>query len=300
MSPKINFCLLTFSGCRFDVFQASNARVLKSFRKVYSAQSPANSTLPAHFSFFQGILPNAKENVPYFNRFSKQLIGVAEVGETNVVKNCLLSVRSDINLLAGLKELNFEIVGSAAMPVLQHKLLTQDFDRFMFTESSAENRWAINPAPVNRTAAKSSAINPSVADSSADKQIAFVQQSLPSDRPFFSFINFAETHDDELAARREAQTFKSSDGLRLFGTNNRAVQKTEFFERQVAAVEELDKKLPSLFSKLPGNTIVIACGDHGTAMGEDGWWGYGHNHPSVLEVPLCIFRVDGKPIDGAN
>jgi arylsulfatase A-like enzyme len=68
---------------------------------------------------------------------------------------------------------------------------------------------------------------------------------------------------------------------------------SEAYWHQVEAVEFLDSRLPRLFDGLPGNTIVVVCGDHGEAMGEDGFWGHAVNHPKVQEVPIAIFRLDG-------
>ena len=34
----------------------------------------------------------------------------------------------------------------------------------------------------------------------------------------------------------------------------------------------------------------------GEAFGEDGFWGHAVNHPTVHEVPIAIFRLDGAPV----
>lgn len=62
------------------------------------------------------------------------------------------------------------------------------------------------------------------------------------------------------------------------------------------AVEFLDTRLQRLFVGLPGHTIVVLCGDHGEAFGEDGYWGHAVNHPTVQEVPIAIFRLNGAPV----
>ena len=66
---------------------------------------------------------------------------------------------------------------------------------------------------------------------------------------------------------------------------------------QVEAIEYLDGQLGALFRALPDNTVVVVCGDHGECFGEDGYWGHGVHHAKVYEVPLGIFRLDGRPIE---
>lgn len=223
-------------------------------------------------AMFQGMLPNSPDNHPYLNRFVRQLTGVVGVGGTEVVKNCLLPVQSDVSLLEGYKQQGYKIIGAGAMNWFQQEPLRKDFDEFLFTGTNAR------------------------------KQIEFIHEKLPTDQPFFAFINFGETHAP-FSYEGKPEPCPVDVRARLINWpprqkfGSKVGRKSQAFEHQMEAAEYLDKQLPVLFSKLPKDTVVIVCGDHGEAFGEDGYWGHGHNHRSVLEVPLTIFRLDGASLN---
>lgn len=265
-----NFLLLTYDSCRYDALMVAGTPVLDSYAEIVSAQSPANFTYPAHQAFFSGILPNTINSLPYFNRFIRQLLGLIDVGETNVVKDSYVKVKSNVNLIAGLAAAGFQTVGAGAMNWFQQECLTTGFQKFLFTGTDA------------------------------DAQIDFLLNNIDMSRNFFGFINFGETHapftykgkKDVCPVDVRARLIKwpPSKGSGPVGQANEA------FGHQVEAAEFLDSKLARLFSSVPPNTIVVLCADHGECFGEDGYWGHGFNHPKVLEVPLAIFRLDGKAI----
>jgi arylsulfatase A-like enzyme len=39
------------------------------------------------------------------------------------------------------------------------------------------------------------------------------------------------------------------------------------------------------------SALVIVCSDHGTAYGEDGYFGHRHAHPVVMHVPYAHFLM---------
>jgi hypothetical protein len=59
-----------------------------------------------------------------------------------------------------------------------------------------------------------------------------------------------------------------------------------------AALEYVDAQLPPLFAALQRRCsgIGIICSDHGTAYGEDGYFGHRLGHPVVWTVPYTEFR----------
>lgn len=264
-----NILLLTYDSCRFDVLQAANTPVLDSFGVVRSARTSATFTYAAHLAFFAGILPNCPEDLPYYNRFTKQLMGLVQVGETNVVKDSLIRLRSERNVMSALAREGYQTVGAGAMNWFRQATLTDGFEKFAFTETDA------------------------------NAQIDFLLAEIDPARPFFGFINFGETHfpfsyegkngSCPVDVRARRMTWPPIQGDEPVGKDSLA------FEHQALAAEFLDKRLPRLFSGLPDNTIVILCADHGEAFGEDGYWGHGVSHPTVWEVPLAIFRIDGRP-----
>jgi membrane-anchored protein YejM (alkaline phosphatase superfamily) len=268
MSPS-NFLLLTYDSCRYDVLVEARTPVLDSFSEIFSAQTPANYTYAAHLSFFVGMLPNVSDDIEYYNRFTRQLMGLMEVGETNVAKNALVRLESAWNLPMAFMNHGYQTIGAGAMNWFRQHTLSQGFDRFRFTGTDA------------------------------DAQIDFLLGARDADRPFFGFINFGETHAPFSYAGKEgvcpvdvrARNIRWPP--REVGPVGRA---NEAFEHQKLAAEFLDGRLPRLFSGIPDNTVVVLCADHGECFGEDGYWGHGFNHPQVLEVPLAIFRLDGLPV----
>ena len=60
-----------------------------------------------------------------------------------------------------------------------------------------------------------------------------------------------------------------------------------------AALAYVDAHLPTLFQAIRrrGPTVVIICSDHGTAYGEDGYWGHRLAHPVVWTVPYAEFLL---------
>lgn len=58
-------------------------------------------------------------------------------------------------------------------------------------------------------------------------------------------------------------------------------------ESQLEALAYVDRHLPPLFTALRRRAplLAIICSDHGTAYGEDGYWGHRLAHPVIWEVP---------------
>lgn len=265
-----SFLLLTYDSCRYDVLLDAHTPVLDSYAQIVRAQTPANFTFAAHQAFFVGILPNALDPVPYANRFTRQLLRLGEVGEAPVLKPARTTVASDENLVAGLRTLGYQTVGAGAMNWFRQRSLTDCFERFRFTGTDA------------------------------DGQIDYLLSELDPSRPFFAFLNFGETHDPYDYAGKPDPCPVEIQSRRIEWPPVRngvpVGRDCPAWWHQREAAEFLDSRLPRLFAALPPETIVILCGDHGEAFGEDGYWGHGVNHPTVLEVPLSIFRLDRRPL----
>ena len=262
-----SYLLVTYDSCRLDVLQAAHTPVLDSYAQIVAAQTPANFTYAAHQAFFVGMLPNALEPLPYYNRFIHQLLALGAVGEIHVVdKACAHRVDSDVNLVAGLSAAGYQTVGAGAMNWFKQTALTRWFEKFSYTGTDAE------------------------------AQIDYLRREIDPSRPFFGFVNFGETHDPfDFKGKPDHCPIEVQSRLIEWPPvqNGRPVGRhSEAWGHQVRSAEFLDAQLPRLFDGLPGSTTVILCGDHGEAFGEDGYWGHGVNHPSVLTVPLAIFRLD--------
>ena len=68
-------------------------------------------------------------------------------------------------------------------------------------------------------------------------------------------------------------------------------------QRQVDAVQYLDRVIEELFDLVPRNTYITITSDHGELFGEDGYFGHGPiQHEKVFEVPLWKARSMIYPI----
>ncbi len=268
--PLAHILLLTYDSCRYDVLRAAETPNLDAHAKIRSAQAPATFTYASHSAFFVCILPNCDDDIEYYNRHTKQLIGLIDVGEKGVAKESLFQVRSERNIVTGLRDLGYQTVGAGAMNWFRQSGLREGFQDFRFTRTDA------------------------------GAQIDFVLSKLDPSEPFFGFINFGETHAPytfagkpdrcpvDVQARRMVWPPVQGDGP--VGRDNPAV------EHQVRAAAYLDAQLSRLFSSLPGDTVVVLTADHGECFGEDGYWGHAVSHPMVWTVPLAIFRLGGADI----
>ncbi|MCW2923398.1 MAG: Methyltransferase type 11 [Thermoleophilia bacterium] len=270
MEAPPNVLLLTFDSCRYDALEAAHTPVLDSFADVLPARSPASYTYAAHHSFFAGLLPNCDQPIPFYNRFTRQLLGLRGVGETAVAAGALIDVASDCNLVTGFRDEGWQTVGAGAMNWFRQATLTTGFQHFRWTGTDA------------------------------DAQVDHLLDHVDPRRRFFGFINFGETHAPfsyagksgacPVDVRARIMGWPPQRGSGPVGRDNPA------WAHQVEAAEFIDRRLARLFSALPAHTVVIACGDHGECFGEDGFWGHGVDHPVVYEVPLAIFRLDGESV----
>jgi arylsulfatase A-like enzyme len=65
----------------------------------------------------------------------------------------------------------------------------------------------------------------------------------------------------------------------------------ELRQRQIGAIEYLDRVIEALFDKVPEDTWITITADHGELFGEAGYFGHGPiMHEKVFEVPF----VEGK------
>lgn len=261
----MNFLLLTYDSCRYDVLVDADTPILDSYSSIHRAEAPANFTFASHQAFFVGILPNVKENIPYYNRFRKQLLGLLGVGEGQVNRCAYTKTKSNWNLVQGLRDEGYQTIGAGAMNWFRQESLTSGFENFLLTGTDA------------------------------GKQIDYLLENIDVNRPYFGFINFGETHapytfdgrDDPcpVDVRARKMNWPPVESGKV-GRDNEA------YRYQMEAAEYLDQQLPRLFNQLAGETTVILTADHGDCFGEDGYWGHGINHAMVFEVPLAIFTLN--------
>jgi hypothetical protein len=99
---------------------------------------------------------------------------------------------------------------------------------------------------------------------------------LPRGRRLFLFVNVSALHQPNC--------------IFVDGTTEDSAQ------TQQAALAYVDSCLPPLFAALTARAplLCIVFSDHGTAYGEDGYWGHRLCHPVVWTVPYAEFIL---PVD---
>jgi membrane-anchored protein YejM (alkaline phosphatase superfamily) len=279
---EMNVVLVTFDSCRFDSMKRANTTSLDRFGEIYSAWSPATYTLPAHISFFAGIFPMVNENIPYLNRFTKQLISMRKAGQaldSAKSRRTISLPASDHDMIYGLRKSGFYTVGTASATWFAKKVLTQNFQDFKFKQAM-----------------------------SATEQCNFVLKKLSSKsakKPFFAFMNFIETHTPYMhyGSDREQYSMQARDFMSFPPREDIYLKESKghlLHQAQILAVEHLDKIMGEFLLQLPKNTFVIVTADHGEAFGEDGFWGHGIYHPTVMNVPMMCFMLNGEKPLGDN
>lgn len=268
-----NYLLITFDSCRYDSLLQALTPNLDKYGKIYSAWSPATYTLPAHMSFFTGILPMVHEEVPYLNRFTKQLFkmhkGGANLGGEKGEKTVQISA-SKKDMIDGLNKKGFYTVGSGAANWFDKDVLVQNYQDFKYIRAQ-----------------------------SAEAQCNYILNKLKNNaksKRFFAFINFYETHTPYMhyGDDRQEYAMNARDHVQfppVEDLEKKLSYGAKLHKAQISAAEHLDKVMGDFLPQLPKNTMVILTADHGEAFGEDGMWGHGVYHPTVLNVPMMAFEL---------
>ena len=110
---------------------------------------------------------------------------------------------------------------------------------------------------------------------STEMQVALAERILDTqDQRVFLFINISAIHQPNCIFTPGA----TKDTL----------------ETHMNALGHVDAHLPPLFAALRrrGPALVIMCSDHGTAYGEEGYFGHRLAHPVVMTVPYAEFILE--------
>jgi membrane-anchored protein YejM (alkaline phosphatase superfamily) len=277
---EMNLLLITFDSCRFDSMKRANTPHLDRLGEIYSAWTSATYTLPAHISFFTGIFPMVNDDIPYLNRFTKQLVTMKKAGQavdSAKSRRTISLPASGHDMIYGLRKSGFYTVGAGSATWFAKHVLTQNFQDFKFKQAM-----------------------------SATEQCNFVLKKLSSKsakKPFFAFMNFIETHTPYMhyGSDREEYSMQARDFMTFPPREDTYLKESKghmLHQAQISAVEHLDKIMGQFFELLPKNTLVIITADHGEAFGEDGFWGHGVYHPTVMNVPMMCFMLNGeKPLN---
>ncbi len=261
---EMNVVLITFDSCRWDSYERADMRFLNQHCPARKAYSQATFTYAAHLAMFQGLLPNTKEALAYYNRYTRQLIRIANRG---VGPSSLISFQAGTeDIVTGFRGAGYFTLGLGAMEWFRHPHLTRNFEQFFNIGIHAQN------------------------------QVDILLDRTKQNRPFFALVNFGETHDPYTIGYEHRVPYSSTSRARQNNLSAGTFDE-EGWKKQSLCCQYLDTQVSAIFRHLLATTretIFIVCGDHGECFGEDGMFGHGFYHPKIMEVPLAIFDFHGE------
>ena len=137
-----------------------------------------------------------------------------------------------------------------------------------------------------------------------DMRAMLKEMRFPEDRPSFYLLNVGETHYPYALPDEPPENWPRISGVHgVFKhldeqvVGGKLIQGTDKFfnkakmkllrERQIRAVQYLDRVVEELFDIVPKNTYITITSDHGELFGESGFFGHGPIfHRKVFEVPF--------------
>lgn len=254
--------LLTLDTLRYDVAaEEAAAGRLPHLTAVLPGgvweerHAPGNFTYASHQAIFAGFLPTPAAPGPHPRLFAGRFAG----SETTAPGTFVFD---EPDLPAALAARGYRTVCVGGVGFFNKQGALGSTLPGLFTES----HWAPEFSVASPTSFEAQA-------ACAREVIA----STPADRRLFLFLNVSALH--------QPNWFHLPGATRETG-DSRATH--------AAALRYVDHHLPGLFGALRarGRTFAIACSDHGTAYGEDGYSGHRLGHESVWTVPYGHFFLE--------
>jgi hypothetical protein len=217
--------------------------------------APASFTLASHQAMFAGFLPTPARPGRHQRLFALRFDGSATTGPGTLVLDAP-------DIISGLAGLGYHTLCIGGVGFFNKRTALGRVLPALF----ADSHWSPELGVTNR-------------DSTAH-QVTLAGRLLarfPADRRVLLFINISALH--------QPNHFYAAGA----GADSAATQQ--------AALAYVDSQLAPLFALMRERapTFCIACSDHGTAYGEDGYTGHRIGHPVVWNVPYAEFFLRSAP-----
>ncbi len=247
---------VTLDALRYDVARDALARGATPHLATHlpsgrweERHTPGNFTYAAHQAFFAGFLPTPIGPDPQPRLFAARFAGSETTGPETAVFDAA-------DIVSGLAGEGYHTVCIGGVGFFSRLTPLGSVLPGLF----AESHWSPELGVTD--------------PHSTEHQVALAEQvleRLPRDRRLFLFLNVAAIHQPSC--------------IYLPG------RERDDLETHAAALAYVDRHLPRLFAAFQRRapTLVILCSDHGTAYGEDGYWGHRVSHPVVWTVPYAEF-----------
>jgi len=269
-----NLVVVILDSLRYDSWVAAEPTVLSQLGPVERRWSYASWTAPSHYNLLMGLLPHTSPPEVYASEYYKQdfLRYSERLGIDGIEFKSMLP---SIFLPTYLRGLGYDTHAMVSMPVLNPTTaINRDFTSFELMPSHN------------------------------DMAAMLPKLEVHEDQPSFTLLNVGETHYPYALPDEDPSQWPRISGVhgvfkRLDDREQEQPHPTEpreFFDqakmrelqdRQIHAVEHVDRVFERLFDALPSNTWVIVTSDHGELFGEDRYFGHGPTmHEKVFEVPF--------------
>jgi hypothetical protein len=248
--------LMTIDTLRYDVARDAirsgrtpNLAAVLPGGQWEERHSPASFTYAAHQAYFAGFLPTPVAPGKHPRPFAVRFPG----SETTTEQTCVLDAP---DLVSGLAAREYHTICVGGVGFFNKQTPMGNVLPGLF----AESHWS---AELGVTDPRST-----------ENQVAVAVErlgALPIDRRVFLFLNVSAVH--------QPNRFYLEGAIE------------DSIASHAAALAYVDRCLPPLFDALRrrGPALAIACSDHGTAYGEDGYHGHRLGHPVVWTVPYAEF-----------
>ncbi len=255
-----NLLFITFDSLRYDVA----VNLLKTGRTPYLASilpstgweerhSPGNFTYSAHQAFFAGFLPTPKKAGIHPRLFAARFAG----SETTTEQTCVFDTA---DIITGFFQKGYHTICIGGVGFFNKQTELGSVLPKLF----AESYWTKNLGVTDPNSTKNQ----------INLAVELINQ-IPNQKRLFLFINISAIHQPNYFYLPNIDQNKIQDTI----------------QSHSAALEYVDSQLSPLFEALQKKapTIAILCSDHGTAYGEDGYFGHRISHDVVYTVPYAEF-----------
>jgi hypothetical protein len=256
---KADVLFITLDTLRYDVARDAFVRGLTpNLAKVLppggweERHSPASFTYAAHQSFFAGFLPTPVEPGLHPRLFAARFAGSTTANE----KTCVFD---EAEIVSGFANRGYHTVCIGGVGFFNKQNPLGNVLPSLFHESYWDQSLGVT--------------DPRSTENQVRLAIRLLE-NISRERRVFLFINISALHQP--------------NNIFLDGAEH------DTLESHAAALAYVDSQLPLLFEALQrrGPVLVIICSDHGTAYGEDGYFGHRAAHQVIWTVPYAEFLLE--------
>ena len=257
MVGEYDILFVCLDTLRYDVAyeeqENNNTPVLNRYGKWLKCHAPGNYTFPSHTAMFVGSLPTLAEPIPLFER-ERLFIPKDFSSSMATPKSAFLFEGS--SFIEGLEKVGYETLCIGGVGFFNKRTEINRILPRMFKHSYWHPSFSCH------------------IKESFENQLNFIEKKLDkysSDQRIFMYVNIDSIH--------------YPNSFYLEG------EREDNVDTHAAALRYVDSHIDRLFDmfKKRGKTFVIACSDHGSCYGEDGYNFHCLSHEIVYTVPYKHF-----------